>query len=206
MVYAPYGYNDNGSVVLGPGIPGYGGALTQIYSGGTLVSSAIVGATVNTILGGGEFKPGIPGIGHVDATTGGIDVGQLIEVVKPIIPQIIALAGAAKWAALAALLVSTLAGLPWLTILAVVAGLVALGLLAKWIYDKIKARGKKGHRARRLSIGSNPRLGTLIKVAKKTDNIMLRYDKRVTKFRARIRGSGRRPAPRYYPNRRYARA
>lgn len=57
--------------------------------------------------------------------------------------------------------------------------------------------GAKG-RARRYSIGANPRLGTLIKVAKRVDNLFNQYDKRISKFRSRIRGP-RRATVRYYP-------
>lgn len=53
--------------------------------------------------------------------------------------------------------------------------------------------GKK--RAKRYSIGANPRLNTLLKVAKKVDNIFVSYDRRVSKFRSRIKGPARRRAP-----------
>lgn len=48
--------------------------------------------------------------------------------------------------------------------------------------------GRTGGRRRRYSIGSNPRMDTLLKVAKRVDNIFVRYDSRMRKFRSRIRG------------------
>lgn len=47
-------------------------------------------------------------------------------------------------------------------------------------------------RAKRYSIGANPRVGTLIKVAKRVDNLFNKYDTRVSKFRRRIKGPPRR--------------
>ena len=58
----------------------------------------------------------------------------------------------------------------------------------------IKVRKKS---PRRYSIGSNPRLNTLLKVGKRVDNIFARYDSRIRKFRSRLRGSPR-PRRRYY--------
>lgn len=52
----------------------------------------------------------------------------------------------------------------------------------------VKARGKK----KRYSIGANPRLNTLLKVAKRVDNIFVSYDKRISKFRTRVKGPRRR--------------
>lgn len=54
---------------------------------------------------------------------------------------------------------------------------------------QVKIQKKK---RKRLSIGANPRVGTLIRVAKRVDNLFASYDKRVAKFRARIKGPGRR--------------
>jgi len=51
---------------------------------------------------------------------------------------------------------------------------------------------------RRYSIGGNPRLNTLLKVAKRVDNIFASYDSRISKFRSRIKGPQRRRAN-YYP-------
>lgn len=49
---------------------------------------------------------------------------------------------------------------------------------------------------KRYSIGANPRLNTLLKVGKRVDNIFNRYDKRIGKFRSRLRGTRpRRTAP-----------
>lgn len=58
--------------------------------------------------------------------------------------------------------------------------------------------GKK--KAKRYSIGKNPRLNTLLKVGKRVDNIFASYDARVKKFRSRLRGvpAPRRAKPRYY--------
>lgn len=50
---------------------------------------------------------------------------------------------------------------------------------------------------KRYSIGTNPRLNTLLKVGKRVDNIFLRYDKRISKFRSRLRGTATR-SRRYY--------
>lgn len=47
---------------------------------------------------------------------------------------------------------------------------------------------------KRLSIGANPRLNTLLKVGKRVDNIFAKYDVRMRKFRGRLRGP--RPRPR----------
>ena len=46
---------------------------------------------------------------------------------------------------------------------------------------------------KRYSIGVNPRLKTLLKVGKRVDNIFASYDKRISKFRSRLRGGYRRP-------------
>jgi len=51
---------------------------------------------------------------------------------------------------------------------------------------------------RRLSIGANPRLNTLLKVGKYVDNIFARYDSRIKKFRSRLRGGTRRPPIPYW--------
>lgn len=59
----------------------------------------------------------------------------------------------------------------------------------------------KPKRKRRYSIGANPRLNTLLKVGKAVDNIFVRYDRRVSKFRARIRGISPRPAQRHFYHR-----
>ncbi len=187
-----YYYGAGGSAAVFVPTSGGGSNLNQLFSSPEMQGGG--GGGTSLALSGGLLAPppdpailGIPGLGHVPAT-----IDQLVGVVKPLVPQIIALAGQSKWAAIAALLVGALGSLPWTTILAVVAALVGLGLLAKWIYDKIKARGRK--RRKRYSIGSNPRMGTLLKVGKKVDNIFLRYDKRVRKFRSRIRGYNPRPA------------
>jgi len=42
-----------------------------------------------------------------------------------------------------------------------------------------------GKKSKRYSIGKNPRLNTLLKVAKRVDNIFLSYDKRINKYRQR---------------------
>jgi len=55
-------------------------------------------------------------------------------------------------------------------------------------------------RRKRYSIGANPRLNTLLKVAKRVDNIFTNYDRRISKFRSRIKGPQRRtyrPRPYY---------
>ena len=44
---------------------------------------------------------------------------------------------------------------------------------------------------KRYSIGTNPRLSTLLKVGKRVDNIFVAYDKRISKFRSRLRGTSR---------------
>ena len=46
-------------------------------------------------------------------------------------------------------------------------------------------------RKKRYSIGTNPRLSTLLKVGKRVDNIFVAYDKRISKFRSRLRGTSR---------------
>ena len=51
---------------------------------------------------------------------------------------------------------------------------------------------KISRKKKRLSIGANPRLNTLLKVGKFVDNTFNRYDKRISKFRSRLRG----PRPR----------
>jgi hypothetical protein len=53
----------------------------------------------------------------------------------------------------------------------------------------------KRRKAKRYSIGTNPRLNTLLKVGKRVDNIFVRYDSRIRKFRSRLRGYSQR---RYY--------
>lgn len=53
-------------------------------------------------------------------------------------------------------------------------------------------------RRKRYSIGANPRINTLLKVAKKVDNIFASYDTRMRKFRGRIRGYRPRTQARYY--------
>lgn len=57
-------------------------------------------------------------------------------------------------------------------------------------------RGRK-----RYSIGANPRLNTLLKVGKYVDNLMLRTDRRIRKFRSRLRGYAPRGRTRYYSDR-----
>jgi len=52
-------------------------------------------------------------------------------------------------------------------------------------------------RAKRYSIGTNPRLGTLLKVSKRCDNLLVKTDNRIRKFRARIKGP-QRTGRRYY--------
>ncbi|GAI00640.1 unnamed protein product [marine sediment metagenome] len=59
------------------------------------------------------------------------------------------------------------------------------------VAESMKKKGK------RYSIGTNPRLNTLLKVGKRVDNIFVRYDKRISKFRSRLRGYQQ-------PRRRYA--
>lgn len=71
-------------------------------------------------------------------------------------------------------LVKSIFGVRWLAILA---ALAAAGIIAAWLYDWFKKRGRKKHR--RLSIGSNPRIGTLIKVAKATDKLTKRFGTRM---------------------------
>lgn len=66
------------------------------------------------------------------------------------------------------------------------AGAAGLGYL---ISKFVTSDGKLKRRSR-YSIGTNPRLGTLIKVAKRCDNIFLRYNKRAGKFARRTRGGG----------------
>lgn len=66
--------------------------------------------------------------------------------------------------------------------------------------DETEVKLKK--RRKRLSIGRNPRVATLLRVAKRVDNLFASYDRRISKFRSRIRGSyrTRRYSP---PHRRY---
>ena len=59
---------------------------------------------------------------------------------------------------------------------------------------------KPRRKARRMSIGTNPRLNTLLKVGKRVDNIFARYDKRIGKFRSRLRGYAPRRRRAYYPS------
>lgn len=66
-----------------------------------------------------------------------------------------------------------------------------LDLIGVGAPDDTEVSIRKGRR-RRYSIGANPRMNTLIKVAKHVDNIFIRYDKRMQKFRSRIRGPARR--------------
>lgn len=178
------------------GVSGLSGAMNVAVSGGGGGSSAMGSIAVqpptSPFVINDPMLPGIPGIGHV-AQGVGMDIATLVARITPAVPQIIGLASAGKWAAIVSLVVGILGTLPWSTILVVMGALVAAGLLAKWIYDKIKAHGRHGRR-KRYSIGSNPRMGTLLKVGKKVDNIFLRYDKRVKKFRTRIRGYNPRPA------------
>ncbi len=71
-------------------------------------------------------------------------------------------------------LVKGIFGKRWLAILG---ALAVGGIIAKWLYDWFK-RGRNKHR-RRLSIGSNPRIGTLIKVAKRTDTLTKKFGSRM---------------------------
>jgi hypothetical protein len=67
--------------------------------------------------------------------------------------------------------------------------------------DETILRSKPGaRRGKRYSIGANPRLNTLLKVAKRVDNIFVRYDTRISKFRSRIRGTRRRRVYRAAPS------
>lgn len=80
-----------------------------------------------------------------------------------------------------------LAGKRWLLL---AAGLAAAGLISTAIYGWLKGEGRKA-KGKRYSIGASPRIETLLRVAKRVDNIFLRFDKRVRKFRGRIRGAYR---------------
>jgi len=63
-------------------------------------------------------------------------------------------------------------------------GLLTAGLDAL-LLQEVKKRGK----GNRMSIGKSPRLGTLLKVAKRVDNLLMSFDKRVSKFERRTRRS-----------------
>ena len=54
--------------------------------------------------------------------------------------------------------------------------------------EAISEAEKMKRKPKRYSIGTNPRLNTLLKVGKRVDNIFVRYDKRISKFRSRLRG------------------
>jgi len=89
------------------------------------------------------------------------------------------------------------------TVLKMLVGGATFGTIVKMITggvsdDTVVKLG--GKRKKRYSIGTNPRMNTLLKVAKRVDNIFISYDKRMTKFRSRIKGP-RKPArqPRYGP-------
>ena len=57
-------------------------------------------------------------------------------------------------------------------------------------------RRTKGYKAwkpqKMIVLSKNPRLGTLIKAAKRVDNTMMRFDRRLSKFRSRVRVKPRR--------------
>lgn len=78
-----------------------------------------------------------------------------------------------------------LAGTKWLLL---AAGLLAAALISLAIYNWLKRGKRKG---KRYSIGRNPRLLTLLKVAKLVDNIFVAYNKRVGKYARRTKDPGR---------------
>ena len=75
-----------------------------------------------------------------------------------------------------------------------------LDLIAGGASDDTPITIKPRRKARRMSIGTNPRLNTLLKVGKRVDNIFARYDKRIGKFRSRLRGYAPRRRRAYYPS------
>jgi len=58
-------------------------------------------------------------------------------------------------------------------------------------------------RSKRYSIGTNPRINTLLKVGKRVDNIFANYDQRIRKFRSRLRGYSPPRRHTYAPSPRY---
>jgi hypothetical protein len=88
------------------------------------------------------------------------------------------------------------------TVLKAIVGAAAFATIMKLIGigapdDTPVKVGGKG-RAKRYSIGTNPRLGTLLKVSKRCDNLLTKTDNRIRKFRSRLHGY-RTPRRRSYP-------
>jgi len=130
--------------------------------------------------------PALIGIGAgIIAIARTIDWGQITSMVQAgnivgAVRYLIALVGAKK-------------------LLSIIGAAVALGLLAIGVYNLIKnsKEAKAGRRRRRFSIGYNPRLGTLIKVAKHTDKLTRKFAQRM-RHAGLIRSPGRHT---YYPQR-----
>jgi len=127
---------------------------------------------------GVEAYPGVPAV--LPAA-----IGPVIAALAPVLMRLVQTGALAAAVALA----KKYLGRSWWKILLAAA---AAGLIAFAIVRLLRTRGKK--KSRRLSIGTNPRLGTLLKVAKRTDNLLLRFRRRVAKFEHRTR---RAPAPHY---------
>lgn len=137
--------------------------------------------------------PAAPAIGGTMSTSLTPAGGQITEAsIGASIPIILALV--ARGAIPAAVAIAkTLLGKSWVKWLLSAA---AAGLISYGVVQLLQRQGKK--RRKRYSIGSNPRLGTLIKVGRHVGRVYDRYDKSVNTFRRGIKGptARRRATPR----------
>lgn len=121
-----------------------------------LPSTPAAGPTVT----GGGYASGV-------VTEAGLDI---LRIAAPAVTALLATGGIQK----AIDFLKNALGSNWLKVVAVGTG---LGIIGVGVYQLLNA-GKKKKRKKRYSIGTNPRLGTLIKVGRRVDKITGRFFQR----------------------------
>jgi len=170
---------------------------------------ATIGTPTNLALGGTKMALVAPIYDGIDTSGGGMllptttggtaltakQISILNNVDQNAVALLVQQISAGAWIAALGTAATIAAGLG-VPVWVMLAALVAAGLISAAVVIKMKSVNKTakivksgGHK--RYSIGANPRMRTLLKVAKRVDNIFISYDRRMNKFRSRIRGSYR---------------